>query len=274
MPRATVLAFLTLALSAPSWIVAQQQDSTRRHSGLAGVVRDSLRRPITAASVLVDGTSVFTTTDDSGRFDVRRLPAGPNGFTITKIGFAPLSFEVALPADSVVLLAVTMHPVQLLNTVNVSAERTNMYLARTGFTERRKLGIGSFLTPQHIDSISMSVTRPSELLRGVRGIDIRCGMGPTPPGARPSFLVGADCNVTSHRPPGCLWLYIDGVPHGEEQIDQLGLPPGGVAAIEVYERPSMVPLEFQGQLPIKAGPNFSMASGCGALVIWSKTRVP
>jgi len=263
-----------LAVPPSSSLALQQQDTPRRHSGLAGVVRDSLRRPITAASVLVDGSSVFTATDDSGRFDVRMLPAGRNGFTITKIGFATLSFEVSLPSDSVVLLALTMHSVQLLNTVNVSAERTNTYLARTGFTERQRLGIGTFLTPRHIDSISMSVTRPSELLRGVRGIDIRCGTGPTPAGARPSFLVGADCNVSSHRPPGCLWLYIDGVPHGQEQIDQLGLPPGGVAAIEVYERPSMVPLEFQGQLPIKSWQNMSMAAGCGALVIWSKSRVP
>jgi hypothetical protein len=267
MPCPANWSFLVLALSASSSLALQQQDTTRRHSGLAGVVRDSLRRPITAASVLVDGTSVFTATDDSGRFDVRGLPAGRNGFTNTKIGFAPLSFEVSLPSDSVILLAVTMHPVQLLNAVNVTAERTNVYLARTGFTERRQLGIGSFLTPQHIDSIAMSVTRPSELLRGVRGIDMRCGTGP-------GFLVGADCNVYSHRPPGCLWLFIDGVPHGEEQIDQVGLPPGGVAAIEVYERPSMVPLKFQGQLPIKKGANFSMAAGCGALVIWTKSRVP
>jgi hypothetical protein len=263
-----------LALSASSPLPAKQQDTTGKTSGLAGVVRDSLRRPITAASVLVDGSSVFTATDDSGRFDVRHLPAGHNGFTITKIGFAPLSFEVTLPADSVVLLAVTMHPVQLLNTVNVRAERTNTYLARIGFIERQRLGIGSFLSPQHLDSIAMSVTRPSELLRGVRGIDMRCGTGPTPAGQRPSFLVGADCNLTSHSPPGCLWLFIDGVPHGEQQIDQLGLSPSGIAAIEVYERPSMVPLEFQGQLPIKKGQNMSMSGGCGALAIWTKSRIP
>lgn len=249
-----------LALGASASLAAQQADTTRKHSGLAGVVRDSLGRPIVAASVIADGNSITVATDDSGRFDVRRLPGGPNGFTITKIGYAPLSFEVSLPADSVVVLSVTMRSVQVLNTVNVNAERTNMYLARTGFTERQRLGLGSFLTPQHIDSIAMTVMTPAQLLRGVRGIDVIC----------PRDM----CRVVGHSPPGCLWLYIDGVPHGTDQIDSMGFSPSGIAAIEVYERPSLVPMEFQGQLPVKQGRGFSMASGCGALAIWTKAHVP
>jgi len=254
-----VISVLLLAL-AGSTTAAQQPDTTRRHSGLAGVVRDSVGRPVIAASVLVDGSAVAVVTDDSGRFDVRRLPAGPNGFTITKIGYAPLSFEVSLPADSVVVLSVSMRSVQVLNTVNVSAERTNMYLARTGFTERQRLGLGSFLTPQHIDSVAMSVITPAALLRGVRGIDVVC----------PRDI----CKVVAHSPPGCLWLYIDGVPHGTERIDDFAISPSGIAAIEVYDRPSLVPMDFQGQLPIKQGRSMSMASGCGALAIWTKARIP
>ncbi len=252
--------FLLLAFAASTSLVGQQPDTARRHSGLAGIVRDTLGRPIVAASVLVDGSSVTAVTDDSGRFDVRRLPDGTNGFTITKIGFAPLSFEVSLPADSVVVLSVRMRSVQLLNTVNVNAERTNAYLARTGFIERQRLGLGTFLTPQHIDSVAMSVTLPNQLLQNVRGLDVRCG--------------SANCRVTTRLPPGCLWLYIDGVPHGTESIDTLGFSPSGIAAIEVYDRPSLVPMEFQGQLPIKQGRGMSMGAGCGAIAIWTKARVP
>jgi hypothetical protein len=259
MPR-VIGVFTFLMLAATTSLAAQVPDTTRKHSGLAGIVRDTLGRPIIAANVLVDGSSVAAITDDSGRFDVRRLSAGSNGFTITKIGYAPLSFEVSLPVDSVVVLSAMMRPVQVLNTVNVNAERTNAYLARTGFTERQRLGLGSFLTPQHLDSIAMAVSTPSQLLRGVRGIDlVRCrGL----------------CTVVSHSPPGCLWLYIDGVPHGTQQIDSLGFSPSGIAAIEVYERPSIVPMEFQGQLPIKQGGGMSMRAGCGALAIWTKSRIP
>jgi carboxypeptidase family protein len=261
MPRLRgVSTFLMLAFSASASVAAQTPDTTRRHSGLAGLVRDSTGRPISAASVLVDGSNVAVATDDSGHFDVRRLPAGPNGFTITKIGYAPLSFELSLPADSVVVLSVTMRSVQVLNTVNIKAERTNAALARVGFVERQHVGIGSFLTPEHLDSIAMTVTTPAQFLRGVRGIDVVC----------PRDI----CKVVAHSPPGCLWLYIDGVPHGTQQIDDLAFSPSGIAAIEVYERPYMVPLEFQGQLPIKQGRNMSLASGCGALAIWTKARIP
>lgn len=261
MPRAiSGVSCLMLAVVAFSLLEAQTPDTTRKHSGLAGLVRDSTGRPISAANVLVDGSNVAVATDDSGHFDVRRLPAGVNGFTITKIGYAPLSFELSLPTDSVVVLSVTMRTVQVLNTVNVNAERTNAYLARTGFTERQRLGLGSFLTPQHLDSIAMSVSTPAQLLRSVRGVDVRCPRGL--------------CTVLTRSPPGCLWLFIDGAPHGTQQIDSLGFSPSGIAAIEVYDRPSLVPLEFQGQLPMKQGRAMSMAGGCGALAIWTKARIP
>jgi len=116
------------------------------------------------------------------------------------------------------------------------------------------------LTPQHIDSIAMTVITPAALLRGVRGIDVIC----------PRDI----CKVVAHSPPGCLWLYIDGVPHGTEQIDTFALSPSAIAAIEVYERPSLVPFEFQGTLPVKQGRGMSMASGCGALAIWTKAHIP
>ena len=261
MPRLVgIISFLMVTLTASGSLAAQTPDTTRKHSGLAGIVRDSLGRPVVAANVIVDGIAGATATDDSGRFDVRKLPGGPNGFTITKIGYAPLSFEVSLPTDSVVVISVTLRTVQVLNTVNVNAERTNAYLARTGFTERQRLGLGTFLAPQHIDSIAMSVVTPAQLLRGVRGIDVNC----------PRDI----CRVVAHSPPGCLWLYIDGVPHGTEQIDNLGFSPSGIAAIEVYERPSLVPAQFQGTLPAKQGRGMSMAAGCGALAIWTKARVP
>ena len=80
--------------------------------------------------------------------------------------------------------------------------------------------------------------------------------------------------MVAHSQPGCLWLFIDGVPHGTQQIDDLGFSPSGIAAIEVYERPSLVPLHFQGQLPMKQGRGMSNGAGCGALAIWTKSRIP
>ena len=161
-----VSTFLMLTLAATAVLAAQVRDTTRKHSGLAGIVRDSLGRPLIGANVLVDGSSAATVSDDSGRFDVRRLPAGPNGFTITKIGYAPLSFEVSLPSDSVVVLSVMMRSVQVLNTVNVNAERTNAYLAAPASPNVSGSGSEASLRRSSIDSIAMSVVTPAQLLRG------------------------------------------------------------------------------------------------------------
>ena len=233
---------------------------SRAYSGLAGVVRDSLGRPIRLANVLVDRSKLSAVTDDSGHFDLRGLTPGANGFTITKIGYAPVSFETSLPPDSVVVLAIRMRAVQVMNTVNVTAERITAYLARTGFLERRRLGLGKFLSPAQVDSMAPTITTPAQFLRGVAGIDVRCEL--------------SSCVVRSRWQPGCLWLFIDGVPHGAEQIDSLGLTPGGVAAIEVYDRPSVVPIEFQGSLTQKQGRGMSTGGGCGAIAVWTKSRVP
>ncbi len=236
--------------------------SGARRSGIAGTVSDTGGRPIRLANLFVDGASVATTTDDSGHFYLRGLPSGKNGFTVTKIGYAPVSFEASLLPDSMIVLSIHMRSVQTLDPVKVSAERMNTYLARTGFIERKKMAMGTFLTPEHIDSIEGGVGLASELLRGVRGIELR--------GCRAACKIVAHSALTS-----CLWLFVDGVPHGfADQLDSLGISPFGVAAIEVYDRPSIVPMEFQGALPIKSGRGFSNTGGCGAIAVWTKSKVP
>ena len=252
------------AASAISWSSRASAQSAptdvSRKSGIAGVIRDSIGRPIQRANVLVDGEKLTTVSDDSGHFDLRGLPSGPNGFTIAKIGYAPVSFETSLPPDSIVVLAIQMRSVQTLSTVNVTAERVQASLARIGFVERQRLGLGSFLTPQQVDSMADLISTPSQFLRGVRGIDLRCrNLGCVP--------------VARHA--GCLWLFIDGVPNGPARlIDSAGLNPNAISAIEVYDRAGTVPMEFQGALPEKQGRGFSMSGGCGAIAFWTKTRVP
>jgi hypothetical protein len=236
-------------------------NAPRKHSGIAGVVRDSSGTPIRLANILVDGGTQSATSDDSGRFDLRGLPSGPNGFTIVKIGYAPVSFETSLPPDSVVVLAIRMRSVQALGAVSVTAERTQAYLTRTGFLERRRMGFGSFLSPEQVDSMADLIATPSQFLRGVRGIDLKCNAASCVPIAR---------NYTS-----CLLLFVDGVPNGPARlIDSLGLNPNSISAIEVYDRPAVVPIEFQGALPEKRGRGLSATGGCGAIALWTKTRVP
>ena len=233
----------------------------RNRSGIAGVVRDSIGAPIRLASILVDGSKQSAVSDDSGHFDLRGLPSGPNGFTVAKIGYAPVSFETSLPPDSVLVLAIRMLSVQTLGTVNVTSERVNVALARSGFFERRRLGFGSFLSPAQVDSMADLIVTPSQFLRGLRGIDLKCG--------------GTTCVPIPRNYTSCLLLFVDGVPDGPAYwMDSLGLNPNAIAAIEVYDRPATVPIEFQGALPIKRGRGLSAGGGCGAVALWTKTHVP
>src|SRR6478672_5819801 len=64
-----------------------------KRASLAGVVHDSLGAAIPRANVFVDGSTVSAISDDSGHFYLRGLAPGKNGFTVTKIGFTPVSFE-------------------------------------------------------------------------------------------------------------------------------------------------------------------------------------
>jgi len=247
------------AASAQSTSSAATKAATR-HAAIAGVVRDVAGAPLSGANIFVDSSKMSTVSDDSGHFDLRGLVPGKNGFTVTRIGYAPVSFETSLVADSMIVLSIKMRSVQSLDLVKVTAVRVNAYLARSGFTERRRLGAGSYLTPEQIDSMAPLVTTTAQLVRSVRGVNVRCP--------------GSTCEVHPQNPPDCLALFVDGAYLGLDQIDVLGLTPTGVAAIEVYEKPSIVPVEFQAALPQKRGRGLSLASGCGAIAVWTKARVP
>ena len=235
-----------------------QESGPRFNAALAGTVMDSLGRPIPHAMVLIGKGDVAAISDDSGRFHLTGAPSGLNAFTIMRIGFRPVSFETTLAVDTTIVIAVTLKAIPTLEAVEVRASRLAERLARVGFFERMHRGRGTYITSQRIDSISFGA-KSSSLLRDVRGIDIKC-----PP------MGGATCAVVTRSAPQCLWLFVDGH-YTDSQIDDM-LPPTAIAAIEVYERPAMVPLEFHGPLPRKQD-QLTVAAGCGALVVWTKARV-
>jgi hypothetical protein len=249
-------------LLAASTMFAQAKPASR--AGLAGLVRDSLGLPVKRASVMADSGKGIATTDDSGHFDLRGLPSGQIGFTVLKIGYAPVSFVASLPSDSLVVVSITLRHAQMLDPVSVNAARVSERLARTGYFDRQRTGLGSYLSPAKIDSLAPNITQPTQFLRDVRGIDIRCVRG--------------GCAPVAHGRANCLWLYVDGANFGDaRQLDSLGLTPSGFAAIEVYDRSTQVPLEFQSAPPIKTANGrgaMSQMAGCGAIVVWTKTHIP
>jgi hypothetical protein len=118
------------------------------------------------------------------------------------------------------------------------------------------------VSPERVDSLR-HLTTPAQLLRDVRGIEVRC--------------TASNCRVVPTRGNECLQLIVDGAIVGDmsrddsNQIDYV-LTTGAVYAIEVYERPSIVPTEFQGMLPGKRS-ILTRKAGCGAIVVWTRSRV-
>jgi hypothetical protein len=229
-------------------------DSARRHSGLAGYIRDTLRHPLVLAGIVVEGDNATTVSDTSGHFVITGLSAGVHTVNIRKFGYQPISFEATLPADSTVLIDVHLRKVQNLGPVVVTAVNSQR-LARTGYFERQKQGLGTILSPEHIDSLSF-LDHPSWLLRSVRGIDVRCER--------------ALCRVLPHL-ASCMWLWVDGVEQHDLQIDEL-LSTDAIYAIEVYDHPGTVPVEFQGRRPEFPLGMVTKIAGCAALVVWTRGK--
>ncbi|MCX5754766.1 MAG: carboxypeptidase-like regulatory domain-containing protein [Gemmatimonadetes bacterium] len=252
-----MLWFLGLcAAFAPACSVAQ---STPR-SAIAGTVRDTSGRPIANAEVLTDSLGRHAISDDSGRFHLDSLKPGRNGFTVRRLGFDPASFETALAPNATLLIQVTLNSVQSLGAVVVSGERTIAGLAKAGFYEREQRGLGRFIRPESIDSLS-NVTRPSQLLQNMNGINVSCAK--------------ARCSVQSRTPPYCLHLFVDGrYTAGETPFTALdeALSAASVLAIEVYRHPSEVPTEFQAPLVVKSGRGVTGQAGCGAIAVWTKAK--
>lgn len=220
--------------------VAQAQ----RMSALAGVVRDLNGLAIPNATLSVDGRTLQAVSNDSGHFFLGGIPSGRNAFTLAKLGYAVVRFEIDLQPDTTLTVNIPMRPVQNLPGVQVAGERLSARLLQMGFYDRKKVGLGTFLDGDRIERMAYA-QQPSSFLRDVRGITVRC-------------RAGGRCTVTASR--GCLAVAINKV-WVRGQLDD-NISAGEVYAIEVYERAAIVPIDFS--LP-------RWASGCGVIAVWTRT---
>jgi hypothetical protein len=243
--------FLASLGSAP--LVAQQPART---SAVAGTVRDSIGHALRLVEVVVENTTLTTTTDDSGRFHIRGIPAGRTDFTVRRVGWEAVAFGTTLAPDSTLVLDIRMRPLTNLEPVMVTAERLKRFES-TGFGERRKAGIGSFIGPERIDSMQ-HLPAAGFLLRGVRGLDVGC-----------STVQG--CKIIPRTGPPCLKIFVNGGERPGDLDENVSM--SEVYAIEVYERPVLVPAEFQGKLEQKRSNHvLTPKAGCGAIAVWTRGR--
>jgi hypothetical protein len=224
-------------------LVAQQSFSVVRVA-----VRSTAGLALGGAQVRSDTTVVES--DDAGLGILPRVAPGGSWIRVRRIGYRPESLFVQTVAgkslDTTVILArvaVDLAPITVVG-------RRELRGPMAGFYNRKATGSGRFITSD--DIARRNPTNFTDLLRSVPGFRVETrGFTNT-------------VRVRGSRCAPLVWL--DGQGLFAAEIDLDAFDPRTFAGIEIYSGSASVPVEFQG--------NQRMSSGCGTLVLWSRTGEP
>jgi protocatechuate 3,4-dioxygenase beta subunit len=219
-----------------------------RRGVVTGHVLDPSGAPLARVRVSVDGDSAFAMSGSDGRFALRNVRSGTRSVTARRLGFGPAKQVVAIHSSNPTDITVRLGEfVPVLDTVRITAPAAQIGLDRVGFTKRKSIGAGYYLSPEEI-SRRNALELPDLLT--------------TAPMLRRATVDGHQ--VIMGRPQGgsngCVTYFVDGVPWMGGGIEDFVLP-SEVAAIEVYST---------GFTP---GLFMSAAQQCETVVIWTKMKV-
>ena len=147
---------------------------------ITGQLRQSdSMKPVSKATILVEGTPLEATSDGEGRFSIANVPPGPQHLVIAAPGFVPMRVEVAIGNDPPPPLDVIMHPeVHYTEVVSVSPTTRDQFesyqptsvLAGQELTQQLASTLGSTLEQQPgvaERSLGPGASRP--VIRGLDG---------------------------------------------------------------------------------------------------------
>ncbi len=250
-----------LGIATPIWaqqtsLATQQRreatQSAQQTSSVHGRVVDSANKPIPFAHVVWGDAQQIITTTDSGSFALADIPAGKTRFTVRRIGYVPVDFDLLLKPG--VLKPVVINLVSVaseLSEVMVEAHKApdddSLRAARfeaTGFFDRRAHIPGYFIPPDEVER--RRPTYVSDLMFGVPGVVL---VGRPHTSSLRYVSAGQRCR---------LQLYLDGHPASDGDDFVSG---GDIKAIEVY--PSLLTAS-ERFLPSP------LKGYCGSIVVWTK----
>ena len=232
------------AVSRPAAIAASPAGiKAESLSTLAGNVTDSAGRPIGFATVITD-SGPATLAQRDGSFRLGGIHPGPQTFSIKRIGYQPLMFEMEMPAGTTVTVQLKLLPITtVLKPVVVEGKRVSPGLAKVGFYERQRSSYnGIFIDPEEMGRRVLVAT--DDIFRGLPSVTVSKDGGYT-------HIYGRDLRCAMD-------IYLDGHSVGPDFNLRRDLPPDWVKAIEIYTSANNIPPQFQRQL------------GCGAIVIWTR----
>jgi Carboxypeptidase regulatory-like domain len=225
-------------------------------ANMFGSVVDRMTQgPIPNARIIHGGDGRIVIADSLGFYQFPELRAGIVRFSVRAVGYPTVTFTVALTNGERMERDIELdapkasdstQTAQTLAGVEVEAPAP---LGRrfADFERRKAQGRGHYLTRTQIEALGANSLQ--DALRGLRGVAVECSGG-------------AGCYVRMVRAPmRCLPEYIV-----DERVDNEFGPfvaVRDIEAVEVYTGPSDVPGEFAGR-----------NSGCGVVVIWTKSGPP
>lgn len=220
----------------------------RGSARLAGVVRDVQGHPLGSAQLMVWGSNITGSTHDDGTFELSGLPAGTQSLEVRYVGYVPKRVAVDLVSDRTRSVSVTLDQrIDALEQVTVYGKASKRRSDITGFLQRRRAGIGHFLTRE--DITKLGPFQFTDILRWVPGIELL---------AKSNF----DYTILATRATGMLHhgcepvIYMDGARIADGvQINGV-LRPADIAGIEIYAGPSETPPQYSD-------------GNCGSILIWT-----
>ncbi len=248
--RSLALLTLTLALLfGPSLVRAQQ---------VQGVVIDRLTRErvVGASVVLLDTTFSAVSATAANQTGAFRIQAAEPGsfFVLTEaLGYRPtLDGILDMQEGGSVTVEIYLDPKPIeLDSLKVAVERAETYqiLDMAGFNERVDDGFGHFITPEELRRRNPRYF--FEVFRNIPGVRV---LGASLDGTMVEFT------LASTRGPTCSpRVFVDGIQSNVSMGLESVVDVDQVAGVEVYSRPSQVPLQWGGS-----------DSTCGVLLIWTR----
>jgi TonB-dependent starch-binding outer membrane protein SusC len=203
--------------------------------------------PVSGAQVLVEGVDAGRATDPRGFLRLRDLPAGTWLVEVRFIGYVPWQRHVTLEAGQAggLLVHLEADPV-VLEALEVHARST---LLSRGFYDRKRSGVGTFLTRDDLDAMRPRVL--SDVLRRVGGIHVGSDSRGMPPARiRGQQTIAGACPIQ---------YFVDGVLTYAMNIDEVR--PGDVEGIEIYRGAASIPIMFRRG-----------SASCGVIVLWTRVQ--
>ena len=178
---------------------------------ISGKVLDSKGSGIPGATVLVEGSTLGSSSNVDGTFNITNVPAGPHTLTISFVGYTSARVPVTVVAGQSASANATLgeNTTQLAEAVVVGYG-----------TQRRQDITGAVATVDAKQFVQGQVTNPEQLIQGkVAGVSITSAGGA--PGSASTIRIRGNTSLNANSDP----LYvIDGVPVDKNGIDGASNP--------------------------------------------------